>query len=89
MASFGQLALHARDGVSETCLHLQGRHDLYADQLDDVAKNMDRIITKTGQKPDKKKSKRSGTRKKKQVNRGGPGWDRTSDLPRVKRTLSH
>jgi hypothetical protein len=21
--------------------------------------------------------------------RGGPGWDRTSDLPRVKRTLSH
>jgi hypothetical protein len=20
---------------------------------------------------------------------GGPGWDRTSDLPRVKRTLSH
>lgn len=22
-------------------------------------------------------------------NRGGPGWDRTSDLPRVKRTLSH
>lgn len=29
--------------------------DLYADQLDDVAKNMDRIITKTGQKPDKKK----------------------------------
>jgi len=63
--------------------------DLYADQLDDVAKNMDRIITKTGQKPDKKKSKRSGTRKKKQVNRGGPGWDRTSDLPRVKRTLSH
>ena len=24
-----------------------------------------------------------------QVNRGGPGWDRTSDLPRVKRTLSH
>ncbi len=63
--------------------------DLYADQLDDVAKNMDRIITKTGQKPDKKKSKRSGTRKKKQVKRGGPGWDRTSDLPRVKRTLSH
>ena len=31
-------------------------------------------------------AKRSGTRKKKQVKRGGPGWDRTSDLPRVKRT---
>jgi hypothetical protein len=24
-----------------------------------------------------------------EVNRGGPGWDRTSDLPRVKRTLFH
>ena len=24
-----------------------------------------------------------------EVKRGGPGWDRTSDLPRVKRTLSH
>ena len=23
------------------------------------------------------------------ANNGGPGWDRTSDLPRVKRTLSH
>jgi len=63
--------------------------DLYAEQLDDVAMKMDLIITKTGQKPDKKKSKRSGTLKKKQFNRGGPGWDRTSDLPRVKRTLSH
>ena len=63
--------------------------DLYAEQLDDVAMKMDRIITKTGQKPDKNKSKRSGTRKKKQVKPGGPGWDRTSDLPRVKRTLSH
>jgi hypothetical protein len=34
---------------------------------------------------------RSGRQKARDLrrDRGGPGWDRTSDLPRVKRTLSH
>ncbi len=31
--------------------------DLYADQLDDVAKNMDRIITKTGQPEPERRSR--------------------------------
>lgn len=49
--------------------------DLYADQLNDVAKNMDSIIiTKTGQKPDEKGPERSGNRKKKQVSQSW--WSR-------------
>ena len=63
--------------------------DLYDHHLDAVADRLDRLIDKTGHKPEKNKKKRSAARKKKQVKRGGPGWDRTSDLPRVKRTLSH
>ena len=58
--------------------------DLYDHHLDAVADRLDRLIDKTGHKPEKNKKKRSAARKKKQVKRGGPGWDRTSDLPRVK-----
>jgi integrase len=70
--------------------------DLYSDELDQVATNLDRLHTTetvnttiTGQKPDKTNQPQSAQNRVHAGQRGGPGWDRTSDLPRVKRTLSH
>ncbi len=63
--------------------------DIYDHELDAVADRLDKLTAKTGHRPDTKKKTRSGTRKKKQVKHSGPGWYRTSDLPRVRRTLSH
>jgi integrase len=70
--------------------------DLYSDELDQVATNLDRLHTTatvnttiTGQEPDKTNQPWSPQTVFMQFRGGGPGWDRTSDLPRVKRTLFH
>ncbi len=63
--------------------------DLYDHELDAVADYLDSLSEQTGHRPDTRKSQRSTTRSNRQVKPGGPGWFRTSDLPRVRRTLSH
>jgi integrase len=71
--------------------------DLYSDELDQVATNLDRLHTtetagstnNNGQEPDKSQPTTECTNRVHAGQRRGPGWVRTSDLPRVRRTLFH
>ncbi|GAB3012246.1 hypothetical protein MBOU_49520 [Mycobacterium bourgelatii] len=66
--------------------------DLYSDELDHVAANLDRLCSTVanqvnGQEPDKTINPKSAVTAYKQVRDGGQGRDRTADLPLFRRTL--